>query len=544
MKGQRTKRENAYGSPATIEPVIPARIVIGVTGHREIDMRPKLIADIRFALECIRQMLPPLSGTSFYFTVLSPLAEGADRLIVREILALPGSSLEVILPLPGDDYVSDFKAAGSRTEFEAILAQAGRVRQLRYEGNRNEAYEQVGRYVVDHCDVLIAVWDGDRAAGQGGTGDIARYARERNCPLAWIHATGEQEVTFETGRGLDEGAIRDLDMYNAEHVDEVKLGEQAHKGFETLAENMEQTGLPSDRLQPGFFTYLLYHHLRADILASYYQHLYHRSGNLVYVLATAAVFLAAFQVLFLPEQSWILLFEVLFMICALAIVRVSRQRKWHTKWIDYRFLAERFRSAPFIAISGMDMITLRPPRHLSLAYSPNDWMVLAFSSVWDRRPRPQGPDSMSVHKIRDFLQKYWIEDQIRYHSHTSKKYFGQQQRMSRASTCLFGLTLLAALLHIVGVGHHILGNGLALMAIVLPAIGASISAIRIHRDYLRNSMRSSEMARHLTELGERTIQVQDRQSLLQIITETEQTMLHENEDWRVVVRFNIPELPV
>jgi hypothetical protein len=223
---------------------------------------------------------------------------------------------------------------------------------------------------------------------------------------------------------------------------------------------------------------------------------------------------------------------------------VSRRRKWHTKWIDYRFLAERFRSAPFIAISGMDMITLRPPRHLSLAYSPNDWMVLAFSSVWGQGLHTCISGSMPVHRIKEFLKKYWIDDQVRYHRNISKKYFNRQQYMSFTSTGLFVLTLFAALLHIIGVGHHVLGNGLALMAIVFPAIGASISAIRIHRDYLRNSMRSTEMVRHLSELGERIVQVQDEKSLLQIITETEQTMLHENEDWRVVVRFNMPELPV
>jgi hypothetical protein len=190
------------------------------------------------------------------------------------------------------------------------------------------------------------------------------------------------------------------------------------------------------------------------------------------------------------------------------------------------------------------MTTMRPPRHLSLSYSPNDWMVLAFSSIWNQHPRLQIQDSLSIEGVKDFIGRSWIEDQIRYHNSARDRYYTWQQRMSLASNILFGLTLLAAVLHIAGVGHHMLGNGLALMAIVLPAIGASISAIRIHRDYLRNSMRSAEMVRHLTELGERIKLVNDKESLLQAVTETEQTMLHENEDWRVVVRFNIPELPV
>jgi hypothetical protein len=54
----------------------------------------------------------------------------------------------------------------------------------------------------------------------------------------------------------------------------------------------------------------------------------------------------------------------------------------------------------------------------------------------------------------------------------------------------------------------------------------------------------AEMAGHLRELKERIAKAQDRESLLRLVTEVEETMLHENEDWRVVVRFNTPELPV
>jgi hypothetical protein len=34
---------------------------------------------------------------------------------------------------------------------------------------REAAYEAAGRYVVDHCDLLIAVWDRKPAQGRGGT---------------------------------------------------------------------------------------------------------------------------------------------------------------------------------------------------------------------------------------------------------------------------------------------------------------------------------------------------------------------------------------
>jgi hypothetical protein len=43
--------------------------------------------------------------------------------------------------------------------------------------SRTEAYEQAGRYVVEHSDVLVAVWDGLSASGRGGTAEIVAWAR-------------------------------------------------------------------------------------------------------------------------------------------------------------------------------------------------------------------------------------------------------------------------------------------------------------------------------------------------------------------------------
>jgi hypothetical protein len=52
------------------------------------------------------------------------------------------------------------------------------------------------------------------------------------------------------------------------------------------------------------------------------------------------------------------------------------------------------------------------------------------------------------------------------------------------------------------------------------------------------------MANHLRELEERIAKAKDRESFLTLVTEVDETMLHEHEDWRVVVRFHTPELPV
>lgn len=524
------------------EQTIPARLVIGVTGHRKLDNQPVLGEQIRSTIKMITQMVPPLANTPVVPSVLSPLAEGADRLIVREVLKVPRSMLEVVLPLKQDDYVQDFETAESRMEFHELLSRARRVRQLPSKGNRPEAYKQLGRYIVDHCDVLIALWDGKPAAGEGGTGDIVQYARERRCPLFWIHTEDPVQVNVELGQGLSPRPFQDLDRYNSERVDATKLGKQLKDQRDILVGRAKCANVSYDKLRPAL-EYILYHVVRADLLALHYQRLYYGSGSLVYLLAAAAVALVAVQALFIPDQPMILIAEVVFMVAVLAIVGLARRQRWHTKWIDYRFLAERLRSALFMDVADINLATLRPAWHLSLSYSSSDWIMAAFSSVWSQRPQFHGSDSYSWEGLRDFLCEAWIEEQIRYHDNASKRLHRRHHRMARASNVLFGLALCAALVEVINVFLHLPGSVFVLLAIVFPATAGSITAIRTHRDYLRNSMRSAEMVRYLTELKERMIRAQDRESFLQLVQKTEETMLHENEDWHVVVRFKTPELP-
>ena len=519
---------------------IPARIVIGVTGHRKLENLSALTDAIRSAIDSIRQMAPPLRNTPLLLCVLSPLAEGADRLVAREVLKVPGTVLEVALPLDKTDYMRDFETDESKAEFEALFSQARTIRQLPFQDDRVIAYDQAGRYVVDQCDVLIALWDEKSSAGHGGTQEIVQYARESKCPLVWIHNENPSQIKFEMGRGLNVRPFHDLDEYNSERINPGKYEAQLNRNIHFFIDEAQKAKLPHDRLRPTI-EYILRHYVRGDNLALRYQHNYYGAETWVYALALAAVLIAGFQGLFMPDRPLILISEVMLMIAVLAIVWVGRRRHWHEKWIDCRFLAERFRSALFMAITNVDVGVLRPPRHLSLAYSPKDWMVVAFLSVWSQRPRLPAPDTRLFEGLKQFLCNAWIEDQVRYHDGTRKRHSRRHQRMTTASYTLFGLTIAVVLFYVAGVGPHWLETIFAFLAVVFPAVAASITGIRTHRDYLRNSMRSAEMARHLHDLKNKMVHVHDYRGFLGLVKETEETMLHENEDWRVVVRFHTTE---
>ncbi len=167
---------------------IPAYVRIGVTGHRMLASEQLIRESVKSVLGKLDKML----SIPHTFVTLSPLAEGADRLVAKEVLEWQASEdnpgLEAVLPLPVDDYIRDFASKESKDEFRWFLAKAKSVLSLREATTREAAYENVGHYVVDNCDFLIAIWNGRPSKGQGGTAEIVENARRVGRHIFWINS--------------------------------------------------------------------------------------------------------------------------------------------------------------------------------------------------------------------------------------------------------------------------------------------------------------------------------------------------------------------
>jgi hypothetical protein len=151
-------------------------------------------------------------------------------------------------------------------------------------------------------------------------------------------------------------------------------------------------------------------------------------------------------------------------------------------------------------------------------------------------------------ELRDFIIRAWIDDQILYHTGISSRYYRKHQCMVLASFALFFLTIIFVLLYVVlrklsGVSHDTFTKTFALMASVSPAVAASITAIRTHRDYMRNSRLSAGMVRYLKEMKVQIEKATDHEDFLGLVKEIEETMQHENQEWRVEIRFHRPAVP-
>lgn len=179
-----------------------SRVRIGVTGHRFLAEVEKLRAAVEEALDRVEAAFPDAQ-----IAIVSPLAEGADRLVAEAGLER-GAALIAPLPLPRDDYMTDFETGESKAAFVGLLEQAEEVIELPRTGERNDAYAQVGEWVLDQSDAIIAIWDGRPAQGKGGTADIARRALDRGMPLLHIKAGNRRPGTCEpTGLGEEQGEL-------------------------------------------------------------------------------------------------------------------------------------------------------------------------------------------------------------------------------------------------------------------------------------------------------------------------------------------------
>ncbi len=180
----------------------PQEVVVGVSGHRFLAEPDLVTAGVEAAIGRIEQVFgQPL-------TILSSLAEGADRLVVRRILDRPLARLKVVMPLPKEDYLQDFRSEESRREFSKLLNRAVEVVNLAPKPAREEAYEAAGDYVIQNSIVLIAVWDGQVELGRGGTGAVVNGARIRRMPIAWVHAGNRKPGTNEPiSLGSQQGSV-------------------------------------------------------------------------------------------------------------------------------------------------------------------------------------------------------------------------------------------------------------------------------------------------------------------------------------------------
>ncbi|HEX5707921.1 MAG TPA: hypothetical protein VFX96_11530 [Pyrinomonadaceae bacterium] len=504
----------------------PLPLVVGVTGHRDLRASdyPSLEERVR---EIFVLLLKEYEHTPI--TLLSPLAEGADRLTARVALDL-GVQLIVPLPMPRELYEADFTAEGSLAEFRELIARAESAPEIELVGGhteeevsnplaaRNALYENVGAYIVGHCQILIALWDGVDLGLTGGTSSIVkfqtgglprRYDPTRNPLDAVERGPVKHIITPRVKNPQPEGepfAVKDIfpsggpanmDAFRriARHID--AFNADALKHAEILdakqAENMESL-FPEERakLLPEGLRTLREHYGVADTLAIYFQQQTRRTLKRLYrLVAVAAVAFGVYAHLLTKIHPLLVVYLLILAVAHFGVHRFAQRRKYQSKYQDYRTLAEGIRVQFFWCLANLRMSVA--DRYLRKQKSELDWIRNA-TRVWnipraddDRHERTTTTPASDKHTFRLVL-KYWISNQAKYFSRTTKKEHALLHRYERLTKFLVRAGVVFAILLAVALGvsyfldlhlsetiaHNHTLHGVIILLMTLPPVGAAL----------------------------------------------------------------------
>jgi len=191
------ERISAAAGHAGLE--LKRELVIGVVGHRIAPDRPfdetHVRSELQQAITDLLEKFPERAPV-----ILTHLADGADAIAAEVALELKIPFI-VPLPLPFETYRRDFEDGGPEhiERFLDLISLADHYLEipLRFgdlvdlartsksgdiSKQREKQYALGGAYIVERADEMIAVWDGQKARGTGGTGDIVDWCKKGVVP--------------------------------------------------------------------------------------------------------------------------------------------------------------------------------------------------------------------------------------------------------------------------------------------------------------------------------------------------------------------------
>jgi len=140
-------------------------MTVGGTGHQDLPSSVRRYVRDRVAQELY---------TGKFSAGYTCLAAGTDQIFAQELL---NSGAELRAVIPSRDYEKSF-SGGDLLTYRKLIVRAKLVVNCSFERGAEEAYWQAGKVVVDSCDCLVAIWDGQISRGLGGTADVVRYAEQ------------------------------------------------------------------------------------------------------------------------------------------------------------------------------------------------------------------------------------------------------------------------------------------------------------------------------------------------------------------------------
>jgi hypothetical protein len=578
-----------------------------------------VLEQIHTAARTVADQNPAVFAGPPRLRVISPLAEGTDQIVADEALR-SGYLLHVPLPcLPAiySDAFQDPKAwAGedSRAAFTRLLNQAGSVQVVDGAPGAvldDAAYAAVGRTVLRHSDVLIAVWDGAPAAGPGGTAEVVAQARLWGVPIVRVDPRHPERWTFEANTtahaGQDlEGSIRDLlqppiedqaaarssqlkqylvtrpawgiggifvmlTRFFADYSPPLQLTTLGRASIDRAREEWAALWDHADRaIGDPLNAALEEYYVWAAGLGNRFGTLHRDASSAPYILAPLAVFLALVAHWWTPALPWLNpqvvgLIEVLVLSGIVATYKRAVGRHYHDRWIDYRSLAEELRQLAFLWPLGRPLPAVELIGETEGEAPQFAWVGwYARSVVRDLGLCPGVWTPEQLTSLRQLLVDRFIGNQIDYHTRTAARFERVSERLHRGTATIFVFALAIAVAHITVYGNDSLFGAAvyrqrplfvtdamwgalgiigAVLAIVLPALGAALHGFLSQGDFWNLARRSQRMCDHLKPLATEMAHTPAHIEPLGVAAEKAAgVMRDEVVYWRVFVRLKPPAL--
>lgn len=151
---------------------------VGITGHQA-----RKGIDWSWVERSLRAELASIRRVS---EAWSSLAAGSDQVFAQAAFEL-SIPVTAVIPLPGYE---KFFEGDTLAAYRQLLRRC-KVVNLDWKGDEERAFYEAGKYIVQHVNILMAVWDGEEAEGLGGTADIVSVAHNSGKSVLHLNPISE-----------------------------------------------------------------------------------------------------------------------------------------------------------------------------------------------------------------------------------------------------------------------------------------------------------------------------------------------------------------
>lgn len=544
-------------------------VVVAITGHRNLHATavPLLAAAVQEIFESLRRQFPHSPVIA-----LSGMADGADRVGAAAALAA-GAALVAVLPRQRQEYRRELSSDHSRDEFDRMISQAACVIELPAipaDAQDSAPYVALANFLSLHAHAVVAMWDGRPGAGPGGTEHMVRMclngflpadpaaqspldAMEKR-PVWWITTRRADhpelsdpsgvtrqmlpghETEWKSTRAAYDKILRDTDAFNR---DAAALGGVLSPSEEQCLEGLAPAGMRCR--WPPLLQSMARAVARADALAIHFQQRLRMMLRLVLIFVFAAGCCAQLRNWPGIEQwlrGWMLTVArwgyVLLLLAAAAAYVWERLGKFHTRYLDYRALAEGLRVQLYWRVAGLGLCVA--DHYLRRQRGELEWIRRAIRAV---AMQCDYTAEVSVPRVDDVLA-HWVSAQNRFFASRAV----QQRRQARRVSLLWNVAVVAGLLAAVASGFG--AGARPSMRMAIAAAGILLVAaglLKIHSKILALSEQSKQYSRMADAFSLAESKLRGAPGDPAIIEELGREALAENADWLLLHRQRPLELP-